>query len=152
MNLLFGCVEIRHYFELCADEYDSENCCDEVCDRCGVHCTVNAHKHWQNHQQRQQEDNLTGQRKEDAAFRHTNRGEEVGGNRLQEVHAGEEHVNTEVLFRKSEVFFRTAAEQTDNLTREQLEAGKDVILEIEIQGALQVKEKFPESLLFQQPF
>lgn len=30
---------------------------------------------------------------------------------------------------------------------EQLEAGKDVILEIEIQGALQVKEKFPESLL-----
>ncbi len=31
--------------------------------------------------------------------------------------------------------------------QEQLAAGKDVILEIEIQGALQVKEKFPESLL-----
>ena len=30
---------------------------------------------------------------------------------------------------------------------EQLEAGKDVILEIEIQGALKIKEKFPESLL-----
>jgi len=30
---------------------------------------------------------------------------------------------------------------------EQLAAGKDVILEIEIQGALQIKEKFPESLL-----
>ena len=30
---------------------------------------------------------------------------------------------------------------------EQLSAGKDVILEIEIQGALQVKELFPESLL-----
>ncbi|MBO5335653.1 MAG: guanylate kinase [Lachnospiraceae bacterium] len=30
---------------------------------------------------------------------------------------------------------------------EQLEAGKDVILEIEIQGALKVKEQFPESLL-----
>lgn len=30
---------------------------------------------------------------------------------------------------------------------EQLKAGKDVILEIEIQGALQVKKKFPESLL-----
>lgn len=30
---------------------------------------------------------------------------------------------------------------------EQLNAGKDVILEIEIQGALQVKKKFPESLL-----
>lgn len=30
---------------------------------------------------------------------------------------------------------------------EQLEQGKDVILEIEIQGALKVKEKFPESLL-----
>ena len=30
---------------------------------------------------------------------------------------------------------------------QQLEAGKDVILEIEIQGALKVKEKFPESLL-----
>ncbi|MBO4748764.1 MAG: guanylate kinase [Lachnospiraceae bacterium] len=30
---------------------------------------------------------------------------------------------------------------------EQLRAGKDVILEIEIQGALQIKEKFPESLL-----
>ena len=30
---------------------------------------------------------------------------------------------------------------------DQLEAGKDVILEIEIQGALKVKEKFPETLL-----
>ncbi len=30
---------------------------------------------------------------------------------------------------------------------EQLAAGKDVILEIEIQGALKVKEQFPESLL-----
>ena len=30
---------------------------------------------------------------------------------------------------------------------EQLEAGKDVILEIKIQGALKVKEKFPETLL-----
>ena len=30
---------------------------------------------------------------------------------------------------------------------EQLEAGKDVILEIEIQGALKVKEKFPNTLL-----
>ncbi len=29
----------------------------------------------------------------------------------------------------------------------QLEAGKDVILEIEIQGALKVKEKFPDTLL-----
>ena len=29
---------------------------------------------------------------------------------------------------------------------EQLEAGKDVILEIEIQGALKVKEKFPDTL------
>lgn len=29
----------------------------------------------------------------------------------------------------------------------QLEAGKDVILEIEIQGALQVKKKFPQTLL-----
>ena len=28
-----------------------------------------------------------------------------------------------------------------------MEAGKDVILEIEIQGALKVKEKFPETLL-----
>ncbi len=30
---------------------------------------------------------------------------------------------------------------------EQLNAGKDVVLEIEIQGALQVKEKWPETLL-----
>lgn len=30
---------------------------------------------------------------------------------------------------------------------EQLKAGKDVILEIEIQGALKVREKFPETLL-----
>ena len=30
---------------------------------------------------------------------------------------------------------------------EQLKAGRDVILEIEIQGALKVKEKFPEALL-----
>ena len=30
---------------------------------------------------------------------------------------------------------------------EQLEAGKDVLLEIEIQGALQIKKRFPEALL-----
>ncbi len=30
---------------------------------------------------------------------------------------------------------------------EQLEAGKDVLLEIEIQGALQIKKKFPDALL-----
>ena len=30
---------------------------------------------------------------------------------------------------------------------EQLEKGKDVILEIELQGALEVKKKFPETLL-----
>lgn len=30
---------------------------------------------------------------------------------------------------------------------EQLEAGKDVILEIEIQGALEIKKKFPDTLL-----
>ena len=31
--------------------------------------------------------------------------------------------------------------------QEQLDAGKDVILEIEIQGALKIKEKFPDTLL-----
>lgn len=31
--------------------------------------------------------------------------------------------------------------------QQQLEAGKDVILEIEIQGALKIKEQFPETLL-----
>lgn len=31
--------------------------------------------------------------------------------------------------------------------QEQMEAGRDVILEIEMQGALKVKEKFPETLL-----
>ena len=34
-----------------------------------------------------------------------------------------------------------------NYVLEQMEAGKDVILEIEIQGALKVKEKFPDTLL-----
>lgn len=34
-----------------------------------------------------------------------------------------------------------------NYVYEQMDAGKDVILEIEIQGALKVKEKFPETLL-----
>ena len=54
-----------------------------------------------------------------------------------------------------EYFFRTveefenmiAKEQLRAYVEEQLEAGKDVILEIEIQGALKVKEKFPETLL-----
>ena len=42
-----------------------------------------------------------------------------------------------------EYFFRTKEE----FVMEQLEAGKDVILEIEIQGALKVKEKYPDTLL-----
>ena len=31
--------------------------------------------------------------------------------------------------------------------REQIESGKDVILEIEVQGALQIKKKFPDTIL-----
>lgn len=34
-----------------------------------------------------------------------------------------------------------------NYVTTQLEAGKDVILEIEVQGALQIKEKYPDTLL-----
>lgn len=34
-----------------------------------------------------------------------------------------------------------------NYVMEQLEAGKDVVLEIEIQGALKIKEKYPDALL-----
>ncbi len=34
-----------------------------------------------------------------------------------------------------------------DFVEEQLDAGRDVLLEIEVQGALQVKEKFPEALL-----
>lgn len=40
-------------------------------------------------------------------------------------------------------FYGTPKEYVDR----QLDSGKDVILEIEIQGALKVKEKFPETLL-----
>ncbi len=42
-----------------------------------------------------------------------------------------------------ENYYGTPREYVEN----QLAAGKDVILEIEVQGALQVKEKFPETLL-----
>ena len=42
-----------------------------------------------------------------------------------------------------ENYYGTPKEYVEN----QLAAGKDVILEIEVQGALQVKEKFPETLL-----
>ncbi len=35
----------------------------------------------------------------------------------------------------------------ESYVRESLEKGRDVLLEIEIQGALQIKEKFPEALL-----
>ena len=34
-----------------------------------------------------------------------------------------------------------------HMWKNSLDAGKDVILEIEIQGALKVKEKFPDTLL-----
>ncbi len=68
----------------------------------------------------------------------------------------------EYFFRKVEEFEKMIAKEelieyakyVDNYygtprayVEEQLEAGKDVILEIEIQGALKVKEKFPETLL-----
>ena len=41
----------------------------------------------------------------------------------------------------------TTTEPPKAYVEEQLAAGKDVILEIEIQGALKVKEKFPDTLL-----
>lgn len=74
----------------------------------------------------------------------------------------EEEEGREYFFRTVEEFEKMIAKEqlieyakyVDNYygtprayVEEQLEAGKDVILEIEIQGALKVKEKFPETLL-----
>ncbi len=74
---------------------------------------------------------------------------------------GEEE-GREYFFRSTEEFEKMIAKEelieyaryVDNYygtprayVEEQLEAGKDVILEIEIQGALKVKEKFPHTLL-----
>ncbi len=74
---------------------------------------------------------------------------------------GEEH-GREYFFKKVEEFEKMIAQDElieyaryvshyygtpRNYVEEQLEQGKDVILEIEIQGALKVKEKFPETLL-----
>lgn len=73
-----------------------------------------------------------------------------------------ERDGVEYFFRSKEQFERTIAENglieyacycgnyygtPKAYVEEQLSAGKDVILEIEIQGALKVKEQFPESLL-----
>lgn len=75
--------------------------------------------------------------------------------------AGEEH-GREYFFLKKEEFEQMIAEDAliehacyvgnyygtpKSYVMEQMEAGKDVILEIEIQGALKVKEKFPDTLL-----
>ena len=73
-----------------------------------------------------------------------------------------ERDGVEYFFRNKEQFEQTIAENglieyacycgnyygtPKAYVEEQLAAGKDVILEIEIQGALKVKEQFPESLL-----
>jgi len=115
-------IEVRHDFELCADEDQRQHCGNKVRDRCGVHRAVDAEEDRQNDQQRQQEDDLSGQGQEHAAFRHTHCGEEVGRDRLQEVDTDKEHINTEVTLRESEVFFCAAAEEADDLAREELEA------------------------------
>jgi guanylate kinase len=75
--------------------------------------------------------------------------------------AGEEH-GREYFFYTKEAFHQLIAEDAliehacyvDNYygtpkkyVMEQLEAGKDVLLEIEVQGALKVKEKFPDTLM-----
>ena len=38
-------------------------------------------------------------------------------------------------------------EHPENTVEDKMAAGKDVILEIEIQGALNIKKKFPDALL-----
>lgn len=75
--------------------------------------------------------------------------------------AGEEH-GREYFFLSREEFERMIAQDDlveyasyvgnyygtpKSYVMEQMEAGRDVILEIEIQGALKVKEKFPDTLL-----
>ena len=120
--LLLFIIAIRQTLQLGFDKDDSQSCGKEVRNWCGVHNAVDTHIHWQDQQKRQQEDDLSGQGQEHTAFWHTYSGKEVGRNRLQEVDKGEEHINTEVLFRKLEVFFTAAAEETNDLAREQLEA------------------------------
>ena len=57
----------------------------------------------------------------------------------------------EYFFKTKEQFEKMIADdeliEYAKYVEEQLAAGKDVILEIEIQGALKVKEKFPDTLL-----
>lgn len=79
----------------------------------------------------------------------------------REPRTGEEH-GREYFFKSTEEFEKMIAQDElieyakyvnnyygtpKDYVEQQLDAGKDVILEIEIQGALKVKEKFPDTLL-----
>ena len=81
---------------------------------------------------------------------------------LPEIHVREKKTDGSIFFKTVEDFEKMIAKEelieyaryVDNYygtprayVEEQLDAGKDVILEIEIQGALKVKEKFPDTLL-----
>ena len=89
-----------------------------------VHDAVNAHKEREDDDERQQEQNLACQGHEYAEARLADRVEEVGGDRLDAVDQRQEHINAEVPLRKLVVHLAAGAENTDDLPRKKLEAGK----------------------------
>ena len=97
--------------------------CD-ICYRTCIHDTVDSHEDREDHDERQQEENLSRQRHEDTKLRFTDRIEEIRSYRLDAVDQGEEHINPEIPFGELIVKFASFSEDTDDLSWEKLEACK----------------------------
>ena len=110
---------LLHLLQSSASHQQRQDRRGKVGNRSGIHDTVDSHQHRQHQNERQQEDDLSGQCQQCTAGRLADRSKEIRGDRLDAVEEGEEQVDAEVTLCKSEVFLAAAAKQSDDLSWEE---------------------------------
>ena len=93
----------------------------KICDGSRIKDTVDAKETGQDQDQRQQENDLSGQRDEDSINRFSNGGEKVSGYRLDSIQDDEKQEDPEITAGESEIFLAYGAKDSCDLSGKQLE-------------------------------
>ena len=114
-----------HYKQFPSGEIDGQYQCCSICDRTGVHNSVDSHKNRENDHQRQQKDHLSGKGYNDTQNCFAHRGKEAGRHWLDTINKSKQHKNFQISFCKLEIKVASASESSYDLVREKLETKEE---------------------------
>ena len=90
-----------------------------------IHYAVNSHKHWKDNNQRQEKNNLSGQRHNDTEGCFSNRSKKAGGHWLDTICEGKKHKDPQIIFGKFKIKITSTTEHAYDVVGEKLETEKE---------------------------